>query len=140
MDELSLPELHNIARSLDITYIKRYRKADLIKEIARVYNIKKKLEKNKKFTEIFPFDDEIFIKQKKKRKKEKYEICEKYISKTRMNLHKARHNPEPDFILIEVVYKGRLLTYQHNNQEENLDIEGYMNEIKKKQLILLKML
>jgi hypothetical protein len=37
-----------------------------------------------------------------------------------MQLHKARHNPEPDFILVQVALKGRLLTYRHNNLEEEL--------------------
>ena len=67
-------------------------------------------------------------------KKIKCEICGKYIKKTRMTLHKARHNPEPDFILVE----GRLLTYQHNNQEENLDIEGYMNLVKEKAINIIR--
>lgn len=45
-------------------------------------------------------------------------------------VHKARHNPEPDFILVQVAFKGRLLTYQHNNLEEGIDIEPCMDMIK----------
>jgi hypothetical protein len=40
-------------------------------------------------------------------------------------LHKAGHNREHDFILIEIAYKGRSTTYQHNKNEEDLDIENY---------------
>lgn len=49
-----------------------------------------------------------------------------------MPLHKARRNPEPDFILVEVAYRGRLLTYQYNNQEGDLDIPSYVDSIKDK--------
>jgi hypothetical protein len=40
-------------------------------------------------------------------------------------LHKAGHNREHDFILIEIAYKGGLTMYRHNNNEEDLDIENY---------------
>lgn len=55
-----------------------------------------------------------------------------------IKLHKARHNPESDFILVEVSYKGRLLTYQHNNKEENLDIENYMESIQEKAVNIIR--
>lgn len=72
-------------------------------------------------------------KPKKERvKKIKCDECGKYIKETRIQLHKARHNPEPDFILVQVAFKGRLLTYQHNNQENGIDIETYMDIIKEK--------
>ncbi|CAH1381725.1 unnamed protein product, partial [Tenebrio molitor] len=54
-----------------------------------------------------------------------------------MQLHKARHNPEPDFILVQVAFKGRLLTYRHNNLEEGIDIETYVDMIKEKAIEII---
>jgi len=66
-----------------------------------------------------------------------WDICDKYVKETQLALHKAKYNPEPDFILVEVAYKGRLI-YQHNNQEGDLDIESYMNLIKEKAINIIR--
>ena len=66
LNQIRVPELRNIAKSLDILHVNKYKKEDLIKEIARVHSLNKKLNENKEIVKIFPFDDEIFIKQKKK--------------------------------------------------------------------------
>ena len=44
-------------------------------------------------SDIFPFDDDLFAKRKKKRVKNiKCDICGKYIKSTRMQLHKEKEN------------------------------------------------
>ena len=139
LNKIRMPELCNIAKSLNIQYIKKYKKEDLIQEIIKVYTLNKKYKDNENIVKIFPFDDEIFTTQKKRKIRQlKCEICEQYIAENKLTLHKARHNPEPDFILIEVAYKGRILTYQHNNKERKLDIEGYMTNIKDKAINVIK--
>lgn len=82
LNTLRLPELQNIAKAIGVKYIKRYRKADLIREIIEVEIKIKKEKENKKIAEIFPFDDDIIAKPKKKRiKKIQCEICGKIIKK-----------------------------------------------------------
>lgn len=138
LNKLKLPELYNIAKELKIQYITRYKKAELIEQIIRQYEKRKKEEENKKINDLFPFDESIIPQKKKRVKQIKCEICGKYIKETRLQLHKAKHNPEPDFILVEVAFKGRLLTYQHNNNEGDSDLSYYMDSIKDKANNLIK--
>jgi transcription termination factor Rho len=62
-----LLELRNMAKSLGIRYIKRYRKAELINEIINAEEQFKIKRENKKSLEIFPFNDAICSKPKKKK-------------------------------------------------------------------------
>jgi ribosomal protein L44E len=74
-----------MAKSLGIRYIKRYNKAELINEIINAEEQLKIKRENKKSLEIFPFDDAIFSKPKKKRvRKIKCDECGKYIKESRM--------------------------------------------------------
>jgi CHAT domain-containing protein len=131
---LKLPELTIIARNVHIKHIKSYKKEDLIRKITETEQQLQHEEENKNLAEIFPFEDDVIVIPKKRKReiKVKCEECGEYIKEKTINLHKARHNRERDFTLIEIAYKGRLTTYQHNN-EENLYIENtiwnqYKNE------------
>jgi hypothetical protein len=57
-----------------------------------------------------------------RKKKIKCEGCGEYSREKTMNLHNGRYNRELKVILLEITYKRRLTTHQHNNNEENLDI------------------
>ena len=117
-NNIRLPELYNIAKSLGIQYIKKYNRLELINKI---------IDQQSQINNIFPFDDMLYEKPKKERmQRVKCDVCGEYIKESRMHSHKVRHNPEPDFILVDSVYKSRLLTYQHNNTEINVDIETYL--------------
>jgi hypothetical protein len=62
---------------------------------------------------IYILEDNIIFIQKKGKKnvKVKCEDCNEYIRVNVINLHKAGHNRESDFIFIETAYKGRFLIY-----------------------------
>jgi Pyruvate/2-oxoacid:ferredoxin oxidoreductase delta subunit len=90
LSNLRLSELFNIAKSLDIKYIRKYNKADLIKAIIKASDRVLVSEAN---SEIFSFDDDLFAEPRKKRvSKIKCDICGKYIKSTRMHLHKEKEN------------------------------------------------
>jgi Pyruvate/2-oxoacid:ferredoxin oxidoreductase delta subunit len=111
LSNLRLSELFNIAKSLDIKYIRKYNKADLIKAIIKAEEqLHKEIKNGKKSimpplrnsdsvlmseanSEIFSFDDDLFAEPRKKRvRKIKCDICGKYIKSTRMQLHKEKEN------------------------------------------------